>query len=256
MAGVNPELRRNLEYKLGVKKSRVYELIQERVQQTFLPRHLAAIHLASELGINVNKYVESDDDWETIRTAGGGSLPQTQPQKTTISKTPKPKKLKVTDLPDDPYLSLRDATASTKNAELYPTVYAFENSFRRFVANVMERKFSSDWWTKKVSKGTKDKVEIRRLGEKRYPWHSRRNADPVYYTDISDLTKILKTNAKEFREILGKNYERALVWIEDIERTRHVIAHNNPVMKKDRERLEMSARDWSVLARDSFSKLT
>ena len=66
MAKINPKLLERLEQKLGVSRVRIYQLIDEKVRNAHLPRHLAAIALASERGINISKYA-TEVDFATIR---------------------------------------------------------------------------------------------------------------------------------------------------------------------------------------------
>jgi len=66
MAPINRELGAKIRKKLGVGKSRLYQLLQDKVSQTHLERRLAAIVLASENGISIQKYA-SQDDLATIR---------------------------------------------------------------------------------------------------------------------------------------------------------------------------------------------
>lgn len=66
MAKIDPTLAAKVRKKLGVGKSRFYELIQEKVSQTHLDRRLAAVVLASESGISIEQYT-SEDDRATIR---------------------------------------------------------------------------------------------------------------------------------------------------------------------------------------------
>src|SRR5690348_16250314 len=55
MSHINRQVLTKLLSKTGLSKGRIYELISEKTAQTFLPRHLAALALAAELGINVSK---------------------------------------------------------------------------------------------------------------------------------------------------------------------------------------------------------
>jgi len=66
MAAIDPELAAKIRKKLGTGKSRLYQLVQQKVAQTHLDRRLAAIVLASESGISIQKYA-SADDLATIR---------------------------------------------------------------------------------------------------------------------------------------------------------------------------------------------
>jgi len=61
MARINQALLRKLEQKLGIRKTRLYKMIEQKVAETHLDRHLAAIVLASENGIGIAKYATSDE---------------------------------------------------------------------------------------------------------------------------------------------------------------------------------------------------
>jgi hypothetical protein len=58
---VDPALMARLEAKLGLSKRRLYELIDERVRSTHLPRRQAALSLASQRGINISRFANSAD---------------------------------------------------------------------------------------------------------------------------------------------------------------------------------------------------
>ena len=168
------------------------------------------------------------------------------------------KSLKPLPASDDPFIDNLIFTTANSNAEIYPIIYLFENSVRNFVATVMKKYFKENWWGDRVEKvNTKihSNVTIRKLAEKEAPWHSSRGADPIFFTDIEDLKKIINSNSNEFRQILGGKFDHLAVWIDEIEKTRNILAHNNPVTKKDRERLMLYAHDWSKLAVIVFEKL-
>lgn len=71
MPSVKPELFDRIQTKTGLSQGRVYGLIAKKANATLLPRHLAAIALASDLGINVNRYA-TGEDLATIRAAARG----------------------------------------------------------------------------------------------------------------------------------------------------------------------------------------
>lgn len=159
---------------------------------------------------------------------------------------------------DDPFINNQVLTAANSNAEVYPAIYLFENSVRSFVVAVMKKNYGENWWAERVEKvNTKihENVTTRKLAEKAAPWHSGRGADPIFFTDIDDLKKIINSNSAEFRKVLGGKFDHLAVWIEEIEKTRNILAHNNPVTKKDRDRLMLYAHDWSKLAAILFDKL-
>jgi hypothetical protein len=81
MAPIDPALAVKIKKKLEIGKSRLYQLIQEKVAETHLDRRLAAIVLASQNGISIQQYA-SVDDLATIR---GASKPAQSQQPTSPS---------------------------------------------------------------------------------------------------------------------------------------------------------------------------
>jgi len=61
MAPINPELLAKIQTKLNVTQNHAYKLIAEKAKATYLPRHLAAVALAGDLGININKAAYATD---------------------------------------------------------------------------------------------------------------------------------------------------------------------------------------------------
>jgi hypothetical protein len=52
----NPQLFERLKNKLGVKNARLYQMIETKAYQTALDRHIAALLVAADNGINYSKY--------------------------------------------------------------------------------------------------------------------------------------------------------------------------------------------------------
>ncbi|MCX6907850.1 MAG: nucleotide-binding protein [Verrucomicrobia bacterium] len=74
MPKINEQLFQRLLNKLGVGRSRVYALIDEKVRNAHIPRHLAAIAVAAERGINISKFASSED-LATIRHSTNNAAP-------------------------------------------------------------------------------------------------------------------------------------------------------------------------------------
>lgn len=51
---------------------------------------------------------------------------------------------------DDPFIDNLTFNAAYYNAEIYPVIYLFENSVRKFIVTTMKRNFGDNWWTEKV----------------------------------------------------------------------------------------------------------
>ncbi len=74
MARINQKLFNRLKEKLDLKPARIYELIDAKVRSASLPRHLAAIAVAAEQGINISKYA-SGEDLSAIRQSAISAAP-------------------------------------------------------------------------------------------------------------------------------------------------------------------------------------
>lgn len=75
MATIDSDLAAKIRKKLGAGRSRLYQLVQEKVSQTHLERRLAAIVLASENGISIEQYASAED----LATIRGVQKPAQQP---------------------------------------------------------------------------------------------------------------------------------------------------------------------------------
>lgn len=76
MARIRSDLFERLKKSLGVSQRRVYELIEDKVRETNLPRNLAAIALANEREINISRFA-TEADLAVIRQAARDSAPRT-----------------------------------------------------------------------------------------------------------------------------------------------------------------------------------
>jgi len=85
MAPIDRELAKKIKKRLGVGKSRFYQLLQDKVSQTHLERRLAAIVLASESGISIQKHASSED-LATIRGTNKPVPPPAPPAQSTALK--------------------------------------------------------------------------------------------------------------------------------------------------------------------------
>lgn len=74
MARINQQLLARLQDKLGISKRRAYELIDAKVRSAHLPRHLAAIAVAAERGINISRFA-SEEDLAAIRQSSINGAP-------------------------------------------------------------------------------------------------------------------------------------------------------------------------------------
>jgi len=153
---------------------------------------------------------------------------------------------------NEPFLSVtvkKDAQKMSEKA--YLTLYIFENSIRNFINNVLEKEFGSNWWlrkmnTKKLSKIV-DNVKKRLTKEVRIAWHGKRGAHPIYYSDFDDLITILEVYKNVFNKYINNQKGKAgwlVAKLYEVEPSRNIIAHHNPLSDRDFSRVEGNLMDW------------
>jgi hypothetical protein len=127
--------------------------------------------------------------------------------------------------------------------EAYQAIYIFENLIRHVVMTILENKYGKDWWNnpRVVSKEIKDHVESRKKEEKKNRWHAIRGSHDIFYTDFGALNRIITTNIVDFRDVFGDLEIQSEM--RQLERSRNIIAHNNPLPKRELDRIQMYYKD-------------
>lgn len=130
---------------------------------------------------------------------------------------------------------------------VYPYLYLFENSVRYLILRTMNEKYGVNWWKMKVSRPAQMKAEERAQREGKNRWHGKRGQHPIFYVDIDDLRTIISSNNSDFQSRFPA-VKRPLEWIqqrlEEIEISRNVVAHNNPLNDDDIDRVKIFFKDW------------
>jgi hypothetical protein len=132
------------------------------------------------------------------------------------------------------------ANEANRMAEIYPKLYVLENMLRNVVKSVLTESIGENWWTQTnvVSADTKREVERRKALEGENRWHYQRGSHEIFYTNFGDLNLIVANNWKEFKPLFP-----SLRWIqaklEEIELSRNIVAHNNPLPKREFDRIDM-----------------
>lgn len=232
--------------KTKVTVQRIYQMIDEKKAQYSysVSKETAAYLVAAENGIDISKYLK-DDELAKVRELKAVIVPMVKPRPTPKDASSKQivieidKGVKVV----DPLLPKKLVDDATKMAAVYPVVYIFENSVRNLISSIMTSKHGEKWWDAKVGAKTKDKVKGRMENEDRNRWHGKRGAHPIFYTDIDELKSIITGNWLDFQDVFPD-----LQWvtgkIDEIEMSRNVIAHNNPLEDRDITRLKLNLEDW------------
>lgn len=128
---------------------------------------------------------------------------------------------------------------------VYPTVYLFENSVRDVIERVLSAAHGSSWWDVAVSQKVRDKAEKFKEEEKKDTWHGKRGRRDLDYLTLPQLWTIIRDRWKDFESLFpqGAAWVQALIE-SDMNVSRRVVAHMNPLEEDDIKGLEASFRKW------------
>jgi hypothetical protein len=139
-------------------------------------------------------------------------------------------------------MSARSAQeAKTMAKKVYPTIYVFEHSARQVIAAVLTDRIGPDWWDRVVPRRIRQAARDRMQGEEKDPWHGRRGATMIDYTQLTELPSIVGTGDAwpHFAPIfIRQSFFEELV--NDINVSRRVAAHMNPISGEDVRHLEVA----------------
>ncbi|MGI8707344.1 MAG: Swt1 family HEPN domain-containing protein [Actinomycetota bacterium] len=182
---------------------------------------------------------------------GSKPAPKVKPSKQVVVKIAG---IKVDAAPGMTAIHAREAKRMAER--VYPVLYVFENSARDIISRVLAAAVGTDWWEQVVSKPIKEKVATRIADEDKEPWHSKRGAHPIYYTDLKDLAKIVSgTKAwPHFKKLFPSS-----TWfegvIDDLNVSRRVVSHMNPLLEDDIKHVESGFTKWVKQIRAKASEL-
>lgn len=256
-------LRETIAKKLNIKTSRIYAKAKELAIQAQTKTEDGIYLLAAQSGINLNKFLPSEKVSQIRDLLFQLNQPAQAPQFFTHKTTKKhiTKHIAVNICKN---VSLKSSLLSEKilveaknmAEKVYPLFYVFENSVREMIIRVMRHAHGNNWWDidMNVSKDIKDTVKDRIAKEDKNPWHGRRGAHSIYYTDLEHLGQIVKNNWALFKQTLPSQ-EWFLQRVKEISHSRNPVAHMNPLSKEDIERIKVYTRDWEKLIGQKISSI-
>jgi hypothetical protein len=258
----NRKLRSALLEKLGVSQQRLSQRVQRRKAELPMSTELATYTIAHEEGIDVSRFLDPDLTAQVrelvAQLRATGERPAPTSARRARSGTPRPvlvtvAGVKVERLPGMTASHAREAKMMAQ--KVYPALYVFENSARDVISRVLKAGVGDDWWDCVVPKKLKEKASQRKADETKDPWHGKRGAALIDYLDFGDLPSIVRANKAwpHFKPI----FPRA-AWFEelvsDLNVSRRVAAHMNPLESDDVKNVEAAFRKWAKLlkARESL----
>jgi hypothetical protein len=221
-----------------------------------MPSEIATYVIAQRAGVPLHAHLDA----ATLEQVATADLHLRTKDSRTEGRTPVPakskpvtrpiivKELHLTNIkvPSAALSAVRKADAE-RMASVYPMLYAFENSVREFVDGHLAQQLGRDWFDnpKVVSSSVRKTVERNKAAEGLHRYHSSRNARPLYYTNVADLSAITTSEgAWPIFKALFPSDKWLGALIERIEASRNVVAHMNPLQKRDIDRIRISLEDW------------
>ena len=124
----------------------------------------------------------------------------------------------------------------------YCLFYCFENAVRELVAQRLAERKGVDWWTT-VPASVQKRVEAKKQEIENNKWHQAEIGADVNHTLFGDLASIIISQWQEFEELFPSQ-DWVRVRLNELERSRNVIAHGNLLPEPEIERLEQYLNDW------------
>jgi len=179
------------------------EAVRRKFKNTISSK-MAANILAAEIGLDVYRLLTDKEELKELRNLLRTTPPQVIVETKKVSKKDEEKLVSVSrKIAETLGLPRNLAREAERMADVYPTLYVFENLVRHTVKTVLEKEYGDNWWNlpSVVSSKVKNKVERRKLKEGKNRWHSRRGSHEIFYTDFGDLNAIISINHDKFNEV-------------------------------------------------------
>lgn len=125
---------------------------------------------------------------------------------------------------------------------VYGLFYCFENVVRDLVSQRLLERQGVNWWTSVPDK-VKRRVDSKRRDAEKNKWHQASVDSNIDYTLFGDLADMVVAEWQEFEELFPSQS-----WVkqrlDELERSRNIIAHGNLLSDSEIERIEQYLDDW------------
>lgn len=141
------------------------------------------------------------------------------------------------------YFSRDIRERAEKMTYAYCLFYCFENEVRDLVAQRLSERKGTNWWVDAVPANVQKRVENKKQEIENNKWHQAVIGADVHHTLFGDLSSIIIAQWQEFEELFPSQ-DWVRVRLNELERSRNVIAHGNLLPEAEIERLEQYLQDW------------
>ncbi len=241
----NRKLRKALLHKLGITPQALSQRVgRMKTQHGPMSTEEATYVIAHLEKIDISRYLDAGTVDTVRRLVPKSSHPAPAAKPTT-------KSVKQTNVTIGAALRLIDpllpnaiiSDAKAMAEKVYPLVYIFENSIREVIRRVLYAAYGKDWWDTAVPADIVKAIAPRLRKEESAHWHGKRGAHAIFYSDTDHLRLIISAQWAHFAPLFP-NEAWVTQRITEINVSRRVIAHCNPLSEADRKRLEVYFGDW------------
>lgn len=128
-------------------------------------------------------------------------------------------------------------------ARVYAVLHCFENEIRWFIRETLEEKEGAGWIDKLPQK-IKKFAEERQTQAHKDSWLEGEKTDLLGFVEFGHLAQIMIDKWEHFMDIIPSQH-----WLkqrmDELEKTRHFIAHNRMLLPSEFQRIYMYISDWN-----------
>lgn len=128
-------------------------------------------------------------------------------------------------------------------ARLYALLHCFENEIRSLIRETLEENEGIDWWDKLPNK-MKKHAESRQESAMKDSWLEGEKNDLLGFLDFGMLASVIVEKWQYFENLIPSQH-----WLkqrmEELEKSRHFIAHNRMLLPSEFQRIYMYIADWN-----------
>ena len=225
---------------------------------TYVAAHRAGVDISRHLDEETVRKVGEYDERVHVKEGGGAAVAVTPPKSSPAGRKTGKAASGAVVFPNFRVHEGGLSDAQLKNAQkmaeqVYPLLYAFENSVREFVHEHLKAKYGKDWWDREklVPRSVRDVVSRNQRAKGSERWVIRANAHPIYLTEVGHLGDIM--TSEEGWKVFKEHFPRQS-WVTEhvkaFEQPRNVVAHMNPLQATNIRGLETRAQEWFDQIRD------
>ena len=139
--------------------------------------------------------------------------------------------------------SIQRRNAALDMARLYALLFCFENEIRDFIRERLQE-YEGDDWQEKLPGKILQFAETRKANALKDSWLEGQKTDILGFADFGQLGQIIVAKWDCFKDIIPSQH-----WLsqrmDEIEKSRHFVAHNRMLLPSEFARLYMYIADWN-----------